>query len=56
VLLPLGARPHWGKVFRAQADVVRPLYPRMDDFLDLAGRFDPDGRFHNAWTARTLNL
>jgi xylitol oxidase len=56
VLLPLGARPHWGKVFRAQADVVRPLYPRMDDFLDLAGRFDPEGRFHNAWTSRTLGL
>ncbi|MDH2412834.1 D-arabinono-1,4-lactone oxidase [Nocardioides sp. CER19] len=54
VLLPLGARPHWGKVFRARADVVRPRYPRMDDFLDLAARFDPEGRFRNEWTARTL--
>jgi alditol oxidase len=56
VLLPLGARPHWGKVFRAHADVIRPRYPRMDDFLALAGRFDPDGRFRNEWTARTLGL
>ena len=56
VLLPLGARPHWGKVFRAPADVVTPRYPRMGDFLDLARRFDPDGRFRNDWTARVLGL
>jgi xylitol oxidase len=56
VLLPLGARPHWGKVFRAQADVVTPLYPRFADFRDLAERFDPEGRFRNAWTERTLGL
>ncbi|GAA1951564.1 FAD-binding protein [Nocardioides panacihumi] len=56
VLLPLGARPHWGKVFRAHADVVTPRYPRMGDFIDLAGRFDPDGRLRNEWTAQTLGL
>ena len=56
VLLPLGARPHWGKVFRARADVVTPLYPRMGDFLSLAERFDPQGRFRNDWTARTIGL
>jgi alditol oxidase len=56
VLLPLGARPHWGKVFRAGADVVRPLYPRMDDFVALAGRLDPQARLHNDWTARVLGF
>lgn len=55
-LLPLGARPHWGKVFRAGVDAVAPLYPRWDDFLALAGRYDPEGRFRNAWTARVLGL
>jgi xylitol oxidase len=56
VLLPLGARPHWGKVFRARAEEVRPRYPRMGDFVDLAERMDPEGRFRNAWTARTLGM
>jgi len=53
-LRPYGARPHWGKVFGARADVLAPLYPRWDDFRALATRMDPDGRFRNAWTARHL--
>ncbi|WP_017933518.1 D-arabinono-1,4-lactone oxidase [Nocardioides sp. Iso805N] len=56
VLLPLGARPHWGKVFRAHADALAPLYPRWSDFLDLAARLDPEGRFRNAWTERHLGI
>jgi xylitol oxidase len=56
VLLPLGARPHWGKVFRAAADVVTPRYPRLGEFRELAERYDPQGRFRNAWTARKLGL
>jgi alditol oxidase len=55
-LLPLGARPHWGKVFGAGAADLAPLYPRWSDFLELAQRFDPDGRFHNVWTGRHLGL
>jgi xylitol oxidase len=55
-LLPLGARPHWGKVFGATAAELAPLYPRWSDFLELAQRFDPDGRFRNAWTERHLGL
>jgi xylitol oxidase len=56
VLLPLEARPHWGKVFAAGGDVIAPRYPRLDDFRDLARRSDPDGRFRNAWTERVLGL
>ncbi|GAB7006564.1 alditol oxidase [Nocardioides sp. AN3] len=56
VLLPLGARPHWGKVFAMGVDRIAPLYPRLDDFLELARRFDPEGRFRNGWTARSLGL
>ncbi len=36
LLLPLGARPHWGKLLHAPADKLAPLYPRMDDFRALA--------------------
>ena len=53
-LLPLGGRPHWGKCFAAGSDALRPLYPRFDDFRDLAARVDPTGKFRNAFLARTL--
>lgn len=53
-LLPLGARPHWGKLFSADASTLRGLYPRFDDFVALAGRHDPRGVFRNAWLERTV--
>ena len=31
-LAPFGARPHWGKLFVAEAATVAPLYPRHADF------------------------
>jgi len=53
-LAPFAARPHWGKLFAAGADVVRPLYPRAGDFAALAERLDPRGAFRNAWLERHL--
>ena len=55
-LLPLGARPHWGKVFAAERAQLEPLYPRLDDFRALARRYDPNGIFGNAFLARKLGL
>jgi alditol oxidase len=51
-LAPFGARPHWGKVFHADAAAVGPLYERMEDFRALAGRLDARGAFRNAWLER----
>jgi xylitol oxidase len=48
-LLPLGGRPHWGKVFTATPDAVRPLYPRLDDARSLMLTFDPKGLLSNAF-------
>lgn len=48
-LLPLEARPHWGKLFHATADVVAPRYPRVDDFVALQARLDPRGALRNRW-------
>ena len=45
-LAPLGARPHWGKVFAAAA---APAGHRADDFLALAAALDPRGAFRNDW-------
>jgi len=53
-LLPLGARPHWGKLYLDPAGVVPTLYPRLDDFRTLAERFDPTGRFRNPFLTRLL--
>jgi alditol oxidase len=53
-LLPLGARPHWGKCFVAGAAELEPLYPRMADFRELRRRVDPEGKFANAFLARVL--
>jgi alditol oxidase len=48
-LRPLGARPHWGKVFVARAADIAPLYERRGDFVALMERLDPRGAFRNAW-------
>jgi alditol oxidase len=46
-LTPLGARPHWGKVFGTPPPAVRALYPRWNDFRALARSLDPAGKFRN---------
>jgi xylitol oxidase len=56
VLLPLGARPHWGKVFAAGVDQLAPLYPRFDDFRALVAKYDPNGLFGNNFLSRKLGL
>jgi xylitol oxidase len=48
-LAPFAARPHWGKLFAADATAIAPLYPRLDDFARLAERLDPRAAFRNAW-------
>jgi xylitol oxidase len=50
----LEARPHWGKLFAADATTLAPLYPRFDAFTALAAEYDPAGRFRNAFTERVL--
>lgn len=53
-LAPFGARPHWGKVFDAEAAALAPLYPHFGDFKALAGRLDPDGKFRNDFLRRVV--
>jgi xylitol oxidase len=47
-LVPFEARPHWGKLFNADAAAVAPLYERMPDFIRLVERLDPRGAFCNS--------
>ena len=48
-LTPFEARPHWGKVFHADAAAIAPLYKRHSDFVRLVERLDPRGAFRNSW-------
>jgi alditol oxidase len=53
-LVPLGARPHWGKVFEMDASVLAVVYPQLPDFGRLRDRVDPDRVFGNAFVDRVL--
>jgi xylitol oxidase len=48
-LLPLGARPHWGKLTSIPAAQIVASYPCAGDFAALLRRFDPDGKFRNSF-------
>jgi xylitol oxidase len=54
LILPLGARPHWGKVFTSLRADIEPLYPRLSDFRTLAARLDPERKFGNDFLERTI--
>lgn len=49
ILMPLGARPHWGKLFLAKAADMAGRYDRLADFSALVHQFDPDSKFGNRW-------
>ncbi|MBT2554083.1 FAD-binding protein [Arthrobacter sp. ISL-5] len=53
-LAPLGARPHWAKLFTADAAALAPLYPRFADFRKLAEGMDPEGKFRNEFLERKV--
>jgi xylitol oxidase len=53
-LSPFEFRPHWGKLFLAQADELAPRYPRLGDFSELMARVDRRGAFANEWLRRHL--
>ena len=49
-----GGRPHWGKIHTLDAEALRPLYPRFDDFLTVRKKLDPQGLFGNDYLDRVL--
>lgn len=48
-LAPFEPRPHWGKLFLADAKTTGPMYERLGDFAGLLERLDPRGAFRNEW-------
>ncbi|GAA2474577.1 D-arabinono-1,4-lactone oxidase [Terrabacter carboxydivorans] len=49
-----GGRPHWGKIHTRDADYLRGVYPRFDDFVAVRDRVDPERRFANPYLDRVL--
>ncbi|WP_228560083.1 D-arabinono-1,4-lactone oxidase [Catenulispora pinisilvae] len=56
VLLPLGARPHWGKVFLGGPKAALATYDKAADFQALLDRHDPDGKFRNTFVRSLFPL
>ncbi len=54
IMRSFGGRPHWGKMHSADAQTLRELYPRFDEFLAVRERLDPDRAFRNAYLDRVL--
>ena len=50
-LAPLGARPHWGKLFTMAPAQLQAGYPRLADFRQLLHTYDPEGKFRNAFAS-----
>ncbi|HTX00176.1 MAG TPA: D-arabinono-1,4-lactone oxidase [Acidimicrobiales bacterium] len=48
------ARPHWGKLFVASSEQLAERYERFADFGRLLERYDPAGKFANAFSKRCL--
>jgi xylitol oxidase len=46
-LAPFQPRPHWGKLFGVDPDVLRGRYERAGDFQRLVRHYDPTGKFRN---------
>jgi xylitol oxidase len=46
-LLPLGGRPHWGKLTALAPGEVAALHPRAADFRRLMADHDPEGKLRN---------
>jgi xylitol oxidase len=55
-LLPLGGRPHWGKLTTADPAAVAARYPRAADFRRLRKELDPTCRFSNPFVDAYLPL
>jgi xylitol oxidase len=46
-LAPFAYRPHWGKLFTTAPAELRKKYERLGDFIELAKKYDPAGKFRN---------
>jgi xylitol oxidase len=53
-LRPFNYRPHWGKVFTADAQYLKSVYPKMREFQALMQALDPGKKFENSFTRKKV--
>jgi alditol oxidase len=46
-LAPFNVRPHWGKLFTTSPEVLRSIYKKLPEFVELSKKYDPHGKFRN---------
>jgi len=46
-LAPYKMKPHWGKLFSINPTTLHERYEKFSDFLALAKKYDPNGKFRN---------
>ncbi|MFW0791439.1 D-arabinono-1,4-lactone oxidase [Gordonia sp. CPCC 205333] len=54
IMIAHQGRPHWGKMNTRDADYLRSVYPKFDDFGKVRERFDPERVFSNPYLERVL--
>jgi len=53
-LAPFKARPHWGKLFTMSPAQLKSNYERLPEFVQLSKKYDPQGKFRNAFLDRNI--
>lgn len=53
-LAPFEPRPHWGKLFTMSPRELRSRYERLPEFVTLAKKLDPSGKFRNKFLERNI--
>lgn len=53
-LAPFNPRPHWGKLFTMAPSTLDARYTKLADFKQLVAKYDPNGKFRNAFLEEKL--
>ncbi|MEH7121586.1 FAD-binding protein [Neobacillus vireti] len=51
---PFQAKPHWGKLFTTSPAKIQSLYEKMPEFQQLLMKYDPNGKFRNAFLSQYI--
>jgi FAD-linked oxidoreductase len=54
IVADVAGRPHWGKMHSLDAERLRVLYPRFDEFRRIRAEADPEWRFGNSYLGRVF--